>query len=157
MWLPLEIRDNPQALAIVTDLVERMEATQKTLGDLLQIDGRPFHEKKVLTSAMRRFAPLGLATTIIWSANARALRWVIEQRTTLETEIEIRLAFGLVAKIMQDEAPTLFGDFEEIRWPTEPPSGNRRTVRSNHTRRPLVPIEFTRHSGASTIRAGLTS
>lgn len=117
MWLPAEIRDNPQALAIVTDLVERMETAQQTLGDILHLDALPFHQKKVLTSAMRRIAPMGLATTIVWSANARALRWIIEQRTNLAAEVEIRLAFGQVDHIMQREAPTLFGDFTETPLP----------------------------------------
>lgn len=117
MWLPAEIRDNPDALAIVTDLVERMETAQQTLSDLFRLDTLPFHQKKVLTSAMRRIAPMGLATTIIWSANARALRWIIENRTTPEAETEIRLAFGQVAQIMQHEAPTLFGDFTESPLP----------------------------------------
>jgi thymidylate synthase (FAD) len=87
------------------------------LAEVLKIDGRPFHEKKVLTSAMRRIAPDGIATTIIWTANARTLRWVIEARTTPGAEVEIRSVFGKVAEIMTREAPNLFGDFTAIPLP----------------------------------------
>ena len=41
----------------------------------------PFHVKKEVTSALRRLAPIGLSTDIIWTANARTLRHVIEMRT----------------------------------------------------------------------------
>ncbi|MFQ5658515.1 MAG: FAD-dependent thymidylate synthase, partial [Candidatus Methylomirabilales bacterium] len=76
MWLPPEIRENPEASAIFEEAVLKSEEAQQRLADVLEIEGRPFHEKKVLTSAMRRVAPDGVATTIIWTANARTLRWV---------------------------------------------------------------------------------
>ena len=69
--------------------------------------------KKEKTSFMRRFAPDGVATSIMWTANARALRHVIEARTAPGAEEEIRLVFAEVARIMQREAPALFGDFTE--------------------------------------------
>ena len=111
MWLPQEIRNNPEALAIFEETAAACETAQRRLTEVLALDGRPFHEKKVLTSAMRRIAPDGLATTIIWSANARTLRWVIETRTDPAAEVEIRIVFGKVAEVMKAEAPTLFGDF----------------------------------------------
>ncbi len=74
MWVPPEIRENPEALAIFEEVVRKSEEAQQRMADVLAIEGRPFHEKKVLTSAMRRVAPDGLATTIIWTANARTLR-----------------------------------------------------------------------------------
>jgi thymidylate synthase (FAD) len=117
MWLPPEIRENPEALAIFEEAVVKSEEAQMRLADVLEIEGRPFHEKKVLTSAMRRVAPDGVATTIIWSANARTLRWVIEARTEPGAEVEIRMVFGKVADIMTREAPNLFGDFKPIPLP----------------------------------------
>jgi thymidylate synthase (FAD) len=117
MWLPPEIRENPEALAIFEEVVETSEKAQQRLAEVLDIEGRPFHEKKVLTSAMRRVAPDGLATTIIWTANARTLRWVIEARTEPGAEVEIRIVFGKVAEIMTREAPNLFGDFKPILLP----------------------------------------
>ena len=117
MWVPPEIRDNPEALAIFEEAVAKTEEAQQRLAEVLGIEGRPFHEKKVLTSAMRRVAPDGVATTIIWTANARTLRWVIEARTEPGAEVEIRMVFGKVADIMKKEAPHLFGDFTPIPLP----------------------------------------
>ena len=59
--------------------------------------GVPFAEKKAKTSFMRRFAPEGVATGIMWTANVRALRHVIEARTAPGAEEEIRLVFAEVA------------------------------------------------------------
>lgn len=117
IWMPPEIRDNPKARALFEEAIARGEETQRQLAEVLQIDGRPFHEKKVLTSALRRIAPDGVATTLIWTANARTIRWVIESRTAPGAEVEIRSVFGKVAEIMIREAPYLFADFTSIPLP----------------------------------------
>jgi thymidylate synthase (FAD) len=61
---------------------------------------------------MRRFAPEGLATGLVWTANVRTLRHVIESRTSKGAEEEIRLVSGRLAELMTKEAPALFGDYE---------------------------------------------
>ena len=71
----------------------------------------PFHVKKEVTSALRRLAPTGLSTDIVWTANVRTLRHVIEMRTAPGAEEELRLTFDVIARIMQAEAPGLFQDF----------------------------------------------
>ena len=71
----------------------------------------PFAKKKILTSAMRRVAPIGLATTIGWSASARARRWTMEMRTHPSAEEEIRLVFGKVGETVCKRYPHTFGDF----------------------------------------------
>jgi len=73
--------------------------------------GTPFHRKKTVTSALRRIAPIGLATTIGWSANLRTIRWVLEVRTAPEAEEEVRLVFGKVGEIVTARYPNLFSDF----------------------------------------------
>ncbi|HYZ28292.1 MAG TPA: FAD-dependent thymidylate synthase [Thermoleophilaceae bacterium] len=103
------IRD--QVLSIVEQLEEfQVEAAAK-LG--VEDDGVPFHVKKEVTSALRRLAPIGLSTDIIWTANVRTLRHVIEMRTAPGAEEELRMVFSDVARIMQAEAPGLFQDFEQ--------------------------------------------
>ena len=72
----------------------------------------PFHVKKEATSALRRLAPLGLSTDIIWSANLRTLRHVIEMRTAEGAEEELRRVFDEIARVMLREAPNVFQDFE---------------------------------------------
>jgi thymidylate synthase (FAD) len=97
----------------VLAIVEQLEEFQVSAAAELEIDqeGVPFHVKKEVTSALRRLAPLGLSTDIIWTANARTLRHVIEMRTAEGAEEELRLVFDEIARIMQAEAPYLFQDF----------------------------------------------
>ena len=109
----------PPALEPVRDqvisIVEQLEEFQVSAADELGIDeeGLPFHVKKEITSALRRLAPIGLSTDIMWTANARTLRHVIEMRTAEGAEEELRLVFDQVARIMQAEAPGLFQDFAQ--------------------------------------------
>jgi thymidylate synthase (FAD) len=99
-----------QALAIVEQLEEFQRSAAEKLG--LDEEGIPFHVKKEATSALRRLAPIGLSTDIMWTANARTLRHVIEMRTAEGAEEELRFVFDLIARIAQREAPLLFQDFE---------------------------------------------
>lgn len=77
-----------------------------------RIPAVPFSEKKAKTSFMRRFAPDGVATAIVGSINIRAVRWIIQQRTEIGAEEEIRRVFDQVAFIMKERAPALMQDFE---------------------------------------------
>ncbi|HEY2768490.1 MAG TPA: FAD-dependent thymidylate synthase [Solirubrobacteraceae bacterium] len=97
----------------VLSIVEQLEEFQVQAAAQLGIDeeGVPFHVKKEVTSALRRLAPIGLSTDIVWSANVRTLRHVIELRTDLGAEEELRLVFDEIARTMAVEAPLLFGDF----------------------------------------------
>ena len=101
------VRD--QVLAIVEQLEEFQVSAAKELG--IDEEGVPFHVKKEVTSALRRLAPIGLSTDILWTANARTLRHVIEMRTSDGAEEELRLVFDQIARIMLAEAPGLFQDF----------------------------------------------
>jgi thymidylate synthase (FAD) len=97
----------------VLSIVEQLEEFQLKAASELGIDeeGVPFHVKKEVTSALRRLAPIGLSTDIIWTANARTLRHVIEMRTAEGAEEELRMVFDEIARMMQAEAPSLFQDF----------------------------------------------
>ncbi len=108
----------------VLELVERLEEFQVSAADELGLDdeGVPFSVKKEITSALRRLAPIGLSTDIVWTANVRTLRHVIEMRTAPGAEEELRLVFDQVARTMLDEAPNLFQDFsrqEDGSWVPE--------------------------------------
>jgi thymidylate synthase (FAD) len=98
-----------QVLSIVEQLEEFQVSAAKDLG--IDEQGVPFHVKKEVTSALRRLAPIGLSTDIIWTANVRTLRHVIEMRTAEGAEEELRLVFDKIARIMQAEASGLFQDF----------------------------------------------
>lgn len=97
----------------VLSVVEQLEELQREGASALGIDGDgvPFHVKKEVTSALRRLAPIGLSTDIIWTANARTLRHVVAMRTEPGAEEELRLIFDQVARVMRAEAPLLFQDF----------------------------------------------
>lgn len=114
LWLPTVIREDEHAVEIFTKTFEELERLQIELAEHFQLDApdTSFHKKKTITSAMRRIAPIGLATTIGWSANPRTVRWVLEMRTDPSAEEEIRLVFGKVGDIVKDRYPLLFSDFE---------------------------------------------
>jgi thymidylate synthase (FAD) len=108
----------------VLSIVEQLEEFQRDAAEELGIDaeGVPFHVKKEVTSALRRLAPTGLSTDILWTANARTLRHVIEMRTAAGAEEEMRLVFDEIARVMLREAPGLFQDFtraEDGSWAPE--------------------------------------
>jgi thymidylate synthase (FAD) len=108
----------PPALEPVRDqvisLVETLEEFQVSAAESLGLDeeGMPFAVKKEITSALRRLAPIGLSTDILWTANVRTLRHVIEMRTAPGAEEELRQVFNLVAEAMKAQAPNLFQDFQ---------------------------------------------
>lgn len=112
-WLPTVIQEDEVAISIFGKTFEQLEKLQLELAEHFKLDDpqMPFHKKKVITSAMRRIAPDGLATTIGWSANPRTIRWILEMRTHESAEEEIRLVFGKVGEIVTKRYPHLFGDF----------------------------------------------
>ena len=95
----------------VLSIVERLEDFQRKASEALLEEGVPFAVKKEVTSALRRLAPIGLSTDILWTANLRTLRHVIAQRTLPTAEEEMRLVFDAVAQVAVKEAPALFQDF----------------------------------------------
>jgi thymidylate synthase (FAD) len=113
-WFPEWARDDEELMKRAGALLGEMEAFQRWMAGHfgLDEDGVPFHEKKHKTSFMRRFAPDGVATGLVWTANVRTLRHTIEARTDPGAEEEIRLVFGKIGELMRAEAPALFGDYE---------------------------------------------
>lgn len=112
-WFPEWAQEDPELMAKALDVLEGLESFQSWMAGHFRLEepGTSFHEKKLKTSFMRRFAPEGVATDIVWTANVRTLRHVIEARTAAGAEEEIRKVFGMVAEIMREEAPALFGDY----------------------------------------------
>lgn len=112
-WLPTVIREDVEMMEVFSQTFEHLEDLQRKMAQHYQLDDPdvPFTEKKVITSAMRRIAPIGLATSIGWSVNIRALRWVMEMRTHPSAEEEIRLVFAKVGEIITKRYPNVFGDF----------------------------------------------
>jgi thymidylate synthase (FAD) len=112
-YVPTHIQESEEAMQIFTKTLEQLEEVQRALADTFEItEEKAFSRKKKLTSAFRRVAPEGLATTIGWSANIRTLRHVIEMRTAPDAEEEIRYVFGRVYEAVRGRYPNLFADYE---------------------------------------------
>ena len=116
VWWPEWAKKDPEVMARTEGLVEQMEEFQLWAADHFGLDDpdTDFHLKKAMTSFMRRFAPGGVSTGIVWSANLRTIRHTIEMRTAEGAEEEIRLVFHEVAKVMSVECPAVFLDYEQV-------------------------------------------
>ena len=110
-YFPMVFEGDEEATQIFEKTIEDLEYMQKVLGSYFKLDEeKNFERKKRITSAMRRLAPEGVATTIGWTANGRTLYNVIQRRTSPHAEEEIRRVFGQVAEIVRDRYPNLFAD-----------------------------------------------
>ena len=111
-YAPVCIQESPEAMTIFARTMEELSKIQRDLSDLFKLDeATTFDLKKKFTSAMRRLAPMGLATNIGWSCNMRTLRHVLEQRTAPWAEEEIRVVFAEVGRIAVERWPNLFTDY----------------------------------------------
>jgi thymidylate synthase (FAD) len=75
------------------------------------------HRRKMAREAARSVLPNATETMIFVTANARALRHFIELRGSEGAEAEIRRVALQFLRIMQVEAPNLFGDYEIVALP----------------------------------------
>jgi thymidylate synthase (FAD) len=71
-------------------------------------DKMDFNRKKKITSAIRRIAPNGQTNEIGWSINLRALRHVIQMRTSRHAEWEIRRVMNQVYHAVKARYPLIF-------------------------------------------------
>lgn len=112
-WFPTWAMEDDELVDRARTLMAEIEGFQNWMTARFELDapGKVFADKKHKTSFMRRFAPAGHATSMVWTANVRTLRNVIETRTAPGAEEEIRMVFGQVARLMISEHPMLFGDF----------------------------------------------
>lgn len=119
-WFPAWAKEDGELMERATAVLRELEAFQLWMAEHFGLDeeGVPFSEKKHRTSFMRRFAPEGVATGLVWTANVRTLRHTIEARTAAGAEEEIRLLFQRIGELMVKEAPALFGDYtvEDGAW-----------------------------------------
>lgn len=74
-------------------------------------------KRKMAREAARSVLPNATETKIVFSANTRALRHIIELRGATGTEPEIRRFAVKLLRMMQHEAPNLFGDIEVVTLP----------------------------------------
>lgn len=111
-WIPGSLTNNSQYQIAFLKAFRFLENIQKDLASDLDLDNQPFNLKKKLTSAMRRLAPIGLATTIIITTNHRNWRHILAMRTSEHAEEEIRLVMANIAKILLERYPNIYQDMK---------------------------------------------
>ena len=120
MYAPDIIKDNEEAYKVYQDAVLNIEKSIKELETIYDIDNiKDFDTKKILTSAFRRIAPTGKMCKMVFTANHRTLRHIIELRTSKHAEIEIRVVFDLIAKLLKERYPNIYQDMscnEDGEW-----------------------------------------
>ncbi len=109
-WIPGSLDDDDFYPTAFMKVFRFLENIQHDLANAFNLNSRPFNEKKKLTSAMRRLAPIGLATTIIVTTNHRNWRHLIAMRTSEHAEEEIRLVMAAIAESLADRYPNIYQD-----------------------------------------------
>lgn len=124
-WIPNSMRPNKnddadlalkkiKTIQKFAEVFVYVEDAYKSLVQLWDIDNmKDFHQKKIITSLLRRIIPMGVATGGIWTLNLRALRHILALRTDPSAEEEIAYVFSMIGKTMIEENCKVFGDFEQ--------------------------------------------
>jgi len=121
-WMPGIIEEFGEdkalkAAEVFESTVVNLEGVQKELASIFEIDKmttpEEFATKKKLTSMFRRLAPIGLSTGIVFTANLRAWRHILEMRCSKHAEEEIILVMNQVCEQLKESHPMIFGDFEK--------------------------------------------
>jgi thymidylate synthase (FAD) len=108
LWMPPDLQSASKEFNVTIEEIRKLYSRLEAKFDW---DKMSFEQKKRVTSALRRILPDGIATNIVWTANHRTLRWVIEMRTDPSAEVEIRKVFDQVAEICIRDYPLLYSDF----------------------------------------------
>jgi thymidylate synthase (FAD) len=118
---PGDIAADPQLHQIWLESMQASQAAYRALADRLTekfkaIPDRTLRRKKAREAA-RSVLPNATETKIFVTANARALRHFIEMRGDAAADVEIRRLAVAVFKLLQSEAPNLFGDYSLVDLP----------------------------------------
>lgn len=110
MYLPADIACNPAAVEVWKRAIDQMEDNARELAEVTRISDKPFALKKKLTSAFRRILGNGQANHIVVTANHRAWRHMIEMRTDIQAEEEIRVVFADISRQLRERFKTIYAD-----------------------------------------------
>jgi thymidylate synthase (FAD) len=113
---PDVIADDPELHRIWLEAIGQAHRSYVELAARLkekfQTEPDPTLRRKLARQAARSVLPNATETKMFVTANARALRHFIEMRASRHAEVEIRKLAVQVLRLMQQEAPHLFGDYE---------------------------------------------
>lgn len=118
---PDVIADDPELHQLWVETVSQSHRAYMALAEKLQDKFKDEPEKtarrKMARQAARSVLPNATETKIFVTANARALRHILELRGHRSAETEIRKLANQLLRVMQKEAPNLFGDYREVPLP----------------------------------------
>lgn len=101
----------PDELKMLQKSLESIEILYKALeSKVFERVGDDFATKKKVTSAIRRALPNGQNNTIIFTANHRALRHIVQLRTHEAAEEEIQVVFKKILTILKEKYPNIYED-----------------------------------------------
>lgn len=125
-WVPTCIKYTPEdgnicikkekSRQVFTKAFIQMEENYKELCEIWSEELSPtskFHDKKNITSMMRRIIGMGVASGGIWTGNLRAVRHVLELRGSSAAEEEIFLVATKMFEILVNQEPNFFKDFQQ--------------------------------------------
>src|SRR5262249_38474083 len=115
------IASNPELHSLWLDAVARSHQASLKLAERLpetfKADPARTLRRKLARQAARSVLPNATETKIFVSANARALRHFIEMRASRHADVEIRKLAIQVLRLIQQEAPNMFGDYQLLPLP----------------------------------------
>ena len=115
------IADDPALHAVWMEAIRQSHAAYCKLTEALlaRFAGEPDRtlRRKMARQAARSVLPNATETKIFVTANARALRHFIEMRASEHAEVEIRKVATKVLRLLQADAPNLFGDYRLTKLP----------------------------------------
>lgn len=110
-WVPSCIKEDPVLEEMFCRAIEQQEESLAAMVAHTGInDMKDFSKKKELTSALRRIIGNGVANNIMCSYNHRALRHILELRSSRHAEEEIRLAMSLLFLQVSARYPVIYAD-----------------------------------------------
>ena len=96
---------------LLKEALTAIEIMYKTVEDqVFERVGDDFDTKKKATSAIRRMLPNGQGNHIIFTANHRALRHIIQMRTSEHAEEEIKEVFDTILVMLKSRYPNIYED-----------------------------------------------
>ncbi len=115
------IADDPELHKLWVEAVSHSHAayvklTEKLLDQFKDEPDRTLR-RKLARQAARSVLPNATETKIFVTANARAIRHFIEMRASRHAEVEIRKLAVQLLRLMQQEAPNLFADYQLVELP----------------------------------------
>jgi thymidylate synthase (FAD) len=117
--MPPAIMGDPELEKQWTDQVQAaqsayVESVERLMARYQWVDDK-VHRRKMAREAARSVLPNATEVKIVVSANVRAWRTMLELRLGEGAELEIRRMSVACLRVLQQEAPALFADFEIYR------------------------------------------